>query len=86
MNQKNCNTELCHQVADAAVAKTFAILGVDIKSPSEVEEFRKSLRFGDTMRKYVERGMASAVVAVFLMLVSAIGAGVVTLLHKGGTH
>jgi hypothetical protein len=36
----------CAEIADRAVRKTFAILGVNIDNPESVEEFRQDLRFG----------------------------------------
>ena len=34
------------EAADTAVKKVFAILGVDVDVPKEVEQFRENLRFG----------------------------------------
>ena len=36
----------CQNIADKSVKKVFAILGVDIDDPQQVEEFREDLRFG----------------------------------------
>jgi hypothetical protein len=44
------------EVADLAVKKVFAILGIDINNPASVEEFREDLRFGRRMRKLADHG------------------------------
>ena len=46
----------CAEIADRAVRKTFAILGVDIDKPESVEEFRQDLRFGKRLRKIADHG------------------------------
>lgn len=52
--------QIAHQAADEAsekaVRKVFAILGVDIDEPAEVESFRDDLRFGRRLRKAADRG------------------------------
>lgn len=47
---------LVNRAAQAAVKQTFAILGVDIDDPKEVEEFREDLRFSKRMRSAADRG------------------------------
>ena len=42
--------DLADQAAKDAVKQVFAILGVDINNPKDVEEFRMSLRFSDELR------------------------------------
>ena len=72
--QRSCpNIDTCphmadaaEQAADQAVAKVFAILGVDIKKPESVEEFREDLRFGKKMRKMADHGQL-AMVGVFVL-------------------
>lgn len=54
------------EAAKVAVKDVFAILGVDVDDPKEVEEFRKDLRFGQTMRKAAERGTLALVCAAFV--------------------
>lgn len=52
--EKQCSPDYCPQVqqaAEDAVRKVFAILGVDVDVPKEVEEFRENLRFGASMRR-----------------------------------
>lgn len=62
--------------AKAAVKEVFALLGVDVESPAEVEDFRKSLRFGETMRKAADKGFIVFVGAVVLLIFGALVAGV----------
>lgn len=53
-DEKTCSTDYCPQVqqaAEDAVRKVFAILGIDVDVPKEVEEFRENLRFGASMRR-----------------------------------
>jgi hypothetical protein len=50
MNQCGTKPE-CADIADRAVRKTFAILGVNVDNPESVEEFRQDLRFGKQLRK-----------------------------------
>lgn len=59
---KDCDFILAG-VADEAVRKTFAILGVDVTLPESVEAFREDLRFGRKLRKISERS-ALAIVGV----------------------
>ena len=48
--------EIIEEAANAAVKKTFAILGVDVDKPESVEEFREDLRFGRRLRKMSDHG------------------------------
>lgn len=63
-------------VAKEAVRQTFAILGVDVDEPKEVEEFRRDLRFGQSMRKMAERGQIAMVTVLVGGLMAAVWAGV----------
>lgn len=69
--------------AELAVKKVFAILGVDIDVPKEVEEFRENLRFGATMRRASDRGMLAIVGAIAVAAMAALWAGIV---QKVGGH
>lgn len=62
--------------AELAVKKVFAILGVNVDVPKEVEEFRENLRFGATMRKAVDRGMLAVVSAIAVAMLAALWAGI----------
>ena len=75
----SCPVESCEkteEAADKAVKKVFAIFGVDVDVPKEVEEFRVGLRFGNDMQKYAKRGMMALVVVFASALVLATFAGI----------
>lgn len=61
--------------AKQAVRETFAILGVDVDSPKEVEDFRKGLRFGDSLRRLSAKGAAGFALAVAALVFAAFLAG-----------
>lgn len=67
--------EIIEQAADAAVKKTFAILGVDVDKPESVEEFREDLRFGRRLRKMTGHGQLVMVGAFALAIVYSLWAG-----------
>lgn len=52
--------------ADKAVKKTFAILGVDIDDPGDVEDFRKDLRFSNQMRSFMDKGQMAFIAGIAL--------------------
>ena len=81
--RKNCS--FASESAKQAVKETFAILGVDINNPAEVEEFRKSLRFGDTLRKATDRGLFALAVLIASMGAAALWTGVVAKIKSGGS-
>ena len=62
--------------AELAVKKVFAILGVDIDKPKDVEEFRENLRFGATLRRAADKGMLAMVVVFSGAIMVAIWAGI----------
>ena len=71
--------QIAHQAADEASEKAvrhvFALLGVDIDKPHEVESFREDLRFGSRLRKAADHSFLAIVGAVTLLLVGAVGVG-----------
>jgi len=80
------NVEHCPQVqqaAEDAVRKVFAILGVDVDVPKEVEEFRENLRFGASMRRAADKGMLAIVGAIAIAGLAALWAGIVSSIAKG---
>lgn len=79
---KNCGDEECVKLAEMAVRKTFAILGVDVDKPESVEEFREDLRFGRRMRRASDRGIMAFVGIVAVGLASALWVGIVKLLGQ----
>lgn len=84
--QEDCRSiSECPHAADSAeraVKKVFAILGVDIESPREVEEFRQNLRFGASMRRATDRGVLAIAGAIGVAILAAIWAGIVQAVHK----
>lgn len=75
----DCSTNpQCQEIADKAVKRVFAILGVDVDDPKEVEEFREDLRFGKRLRKYSDYGTMAVVAAVCVAVAAALWAGIIT--------
>ena len=80
------NIDHCSQIqqaAEDAVRKVFAILGVDVDVPKEVEEFRENLRFGASMRRAADKGMLAIVGAIAIAGLAALWAGIVSSIAKG---
>ena len=65
-----------NQAASSAVAQVFAILGVDVNEPREVEEFRQNLRFGATLRRAADKGLFAFVGACMTLIVAALVSGI----------
>jgi len=76
--RENCDhAEKAAEVAsDKAVKKVFAILGVDVDKPEQVEQFRISLRFGDQLRKAFDKGFIVAAAVISTAIMAAIWAGI----------
>ena len=77
------NRPECSEIADRAVKKTFAILGVDIDKPESVEEFRQDLRFGKRLRKIADHGTLAFFGAVAVAIVAALWIGITSSINKG---
>jgi len=77
------NRPECSEIADRAVKKTFAILGVDIDKPESVEEFRQDLRFGARLRKIADHGTLAFFAAVAVAIVAALWIGITSSINKG---
>ena len=77
------NRPECSEIADRAVKKTFAILGVDIDKPESVEEFRQDLRFGKRLRKIADHGTLAFFAAIAVAIVGAIWIGITSSISKG---
>lgn len=61
--------------AEKAVKKVFAILGVDIEKPDQVETFRRDLRFaGDLRQEFVDRGKDIKRAVLGVLVVAVLGA------------
>lgn len=77
---EECTRQFCHQAddaADRAVKKVFAILGVDVDNPEKVEEFRKSLRWSDSMRRMADHGWLAFIGVIVVAISAALWAGIV---------
>lgn len=68
--------------ANCAVRKVFAILGVDVDNPEKVEDFRKSLRWSDSMRKGAEHGWIAFIGIIVVAISAALWAGIVEKLGR----
>jgi hypothetical protein len=82
MNECGTKPE-CADIADRAVRKTFAILGVNIDNPESVEEFRQDLRFGKQLRKIASHGMLAFFATVAVAIAGAIWIGITSMLGHG---
>ncbi len=65
--------------ADRAVGKTFAMLGVDVSRPEQVEEFREDLRLASRLRRAFDKGLVAGLAAV----VALVGAVILLAVGKG---
>jgi len=77
--RKGCPYSACREpevAAEKAVKKVFAILGVDINHPDQIEEFRADLRFGGFMRKAANRGLIAFVIVLASGFALALYAGI----------
>lgn len=63
---------LVQAAAKEGVRQTFAMFGVDVDDPKEVEEFRRDLRFGGSMRRLADKSMASFVIVITVGLAGAL--------------
>lgn len=87
IERRSCPYQECHKpevAAKQAVKQVFAILGVNIEEPSEVEQFREGLRFGEAMHKFANKGIMTMVVVFSAAAAAAFIAGIVFKL-KGQT-
>jgi len=64
--------QLANSSATIAVQKTFAILGVDINEPRDIEDFRRDLRFASDLRRYAGHGTMAFVGAIFVAVAAVI--------------
>lgn len=81
---ENCRNEYecphAEESARRAVKMVFAILGVNVDEPKEVEEFRENLRFGATLRRAADKGWMAIAGAFAVGVASAVWVGVGALL------
>jgi hypothetical protein len=74
---------IADDAARRAVAKTFAMLGVNVDVPSEIEEFRRDLRFSNFLRRHSDKAIGAVIVAAAVGLLGLIYAGAQWVLHGG---
>ena len=70
------NCPKAQEIADQAVKRVFAILGVDIDDPEKVLEFQMDLRFGRSMRRATDKGVVAVVCIVAVGLAGALWSGI----------
>ncbi len=68
--------EAANNAAKQAVREVFYLLGVDVDSPQQVEDFRKSLRFSDELRKLSDKGKIVLVGVLATAMAGAIWIGI----------
>ncbi|WP_246164037.1 hypothetical protein [Roseospira marina] len=49
-----------------AAREFFAMLGVDVRKPAEVEEFRRDLRFAGFLRRHTDKAIGGVITAIAL--------------------
>jgi hypothetical protein len=75
--------EQCHEAAEEAVKRVFAVMGVDIDRPESVAEFQDDLRFGRRLRRAADQGWLAIVGAFAVALAAALWMGVTAALGGG---
>jgi|GEM_PF-2777180 hypothetical protein len=60
------------QASRRAVELVFSSLGVDVKSPADLQRFRDDLRFGAMIRTAAQKGFFAALTAIITAVVGAI--------------
>lgn len=70
------------EAANRAVSKVFAILGVDIGDPQQVEAFREDLRFGRHMRTAANYGILAMIGTAASAIIVAIWYGIKTVIGQ----
>lgn len=73
--ENDCNQ--ANAAAEIAVRKVFAILGVNVDVPKDVQEFQENLRFGATLKRAADRGMIALIIAIAGGLAAALWTGIV---------
>lgn len=81
--EKEQSHAFASQVAQEAVERTFFIIGVDVNEPKDVEEFRKSLRFADKMRKAADKSFITLVVVITGIVAAALFTGLGITINGG---
>lgn len=74
--QKDVTCPQIEQTAERVVAKTMAVIGVDISDQESVNEFRDDLRFSRKIRKAGDHGFFTIIALLATALVMAAYLGV----------
>ncbi len=83
LSEEDCS--VAREAADIAVRKTFAILGVDLDSPKEVDAFRMDLRFAGELRLAAKESRKTVFrIALTILLTAIVGTAWVGLQTKLG--
>lgn len=69
--------QMCQMAAKHAVKEMFSLLGVNVDIPKEVDEFRRNLQFGASMRRAADKGVLAMIGALAVGFMAALWAGVV---------
>lgn len=70
MTEGNEKPQQADDSADRAVAKVFAIMGVDVDDPKQVSRFQRDLRFSGDLRRKVDAGASTIAKTALTMLVA----------------
>ena len=68
--------------AERAVHRVFAIMGVNVDKPEQIEEFRAGLRFGREMQRLANRGLVAFVIVICSGAAAALWLGIKELAGK----
>ena len=72
--------------ANKAVTRVFYLLGVDVNDAESIEEFRKDLRFGKTLRGYAERGTSALLGMLGMLFLGGVAWALQNRVHEIGSH
>jgi hypothetical protein len=78
-DRRSCPIYGCREselAAKLAVREVFAILGVDIDHPEQVNKFRKGINFGQDLQKFANRGIITFVVVVATLAAGSLFLGI----------
>lgn len=66
------NCPASESAANKAVHKVFAILGVDVDDPKQVQTFQENLRFGAAVRRTASRAGYGILTAIITITIASI--------------
>ncbi len=74
------------RIAERAIKKTFAILGVEIDNPEKVESFRQDLRFAGSMRRFAGQGVIVFFLGIIGFIAAALWVGLGVTFSNAGNN